>query len=124
MKSVTTTGIIRGAALLSALSVGVSAMAQDSGAYRFDHLVRSPMVHYIERTAGMYVVTTVYACLEHDLQSDVCINYGAVNARHFDARVLREPDQVYEELQALAEPGFCDHSFIHLQEAANTPPRR
>jgi hypothetical protein len=183
MKSVTTTGIICSAALLSALSFCVSAMAQDSGAYRFDHLVRSPMVHcafyrdydidpqtgnrllvegrsnslthyqrqrgesvrsidtrragavdvqvvqgrylhYIERTAGMYVVTTVYACLERDPQSDVCINYGAVNARHFDARVLREPDQVYEELQALAEPGFCDHSFIHLQEDANAPPRR
>lgn len=78
-------------------------------------------LHYIERTAGMYIVTTVYACLERDPQSDICINYGAVNARHFDPRVLREPDKVYEELQALAEPGFCDHSFIHLQEAANRP---
>jgi hypothetical protein len=87
------------------------------------HVVRGRYLHYIERTAGMYVVTTVYACLERDTQSNMCINYGAVNARHFDARVLREPDKVFEELQALAEPGFCDHSFIHLQEAANRPPR-
>lgn len=84
-------------------------------------VVQGRYLHYIERNAGMYVVTTVYACLERDAQSDLCINYGAVNARHFDARVLREPDRVYEELQALAEPGFCDHSFIHLQEAAHAP---
>lgn len=82
-------------------------------------VVQGRYLHYIERTAGMFIVTTVYACLERDAQSDLCINYGAVNARHFDARVLREPDRVYEELQALAEPGFCDHSFIHLQEAAH-----
>jgi hypothetical protein len=87
-------------------------------------VVQGRYLHYIERNAGMYVVTTVYACLERDPQSNVCINYGAVNARHFDARVLREPDRVYEELQSLAEPGFCDHSFIHLQEAANAPQRR
>ena len=77
-------------------------------------------LHFIERSAGMYVVTTVYACLERDPRTETCINYGAVNTRHFDARVLREPDRVYEELQARAEPGFCDHSFIHLQEAART----
>lgn len=87
-------------------------------------VVQGRYLHYIERSAGMFIVTTVYACLERDPQSDTCINYGAVNARHFDARVLREPDQVFEELQARAEPGFCDHSFIHLQEAANAPPRR
>jgi hypothetical protein len=81
-------------------------------------VVQGRYLHYIERSAGMFIVTTVYACLERDPQSDLCVNYGAVNARHFDARVLREPDKVYEELQALAEPGFCDHSFIHLQEAA------
>ena len=181
-KSVTKAGIICGSVLLLALSAGAPATAQQSTAFPFEQLVRSPMVHcafyraydidpqsgqqmlvegrsdslthyqrqrgqrvrsidtrrsgavdvqvvrgrylhYIERTAGMYVVTTVYACLERDPQSDMCINYGAVNARHFDARVLREPDKVFEELQALAEPGFCDHSFIHLQEAANRPPR-
>ncbi len=77
-------------------------------------------LHYIERSGSMYVVTTIYACLERDVQGS-CINYGAVNARHFDARVLRDPDAVYEELQALAEPGFCDHSFLNVQEALRTP---
>ena len=86
-------------------------------------VVQGRYLHYIERSAGMFIVPTVYACLERDLQNDLCVNYGAVNARHFDARVLREPDKVYEELQSLAEPGFCDHSFIHLQEAARTSPR-
>jgi len=79
-------------------------------------------LHFIEYSAGMYVVTTVYACLERDVQSGICINYGAVNARHFDVRVLRDPDQVYEELQSYAEPGFCDHSFINVQEASRTSP--
>lgn len=75
-------------------------------------------LHFVERSAGLYVVTTVYACLERDARSDQCVNYGAVNARHFDARVLVDPDKVFEELQAHAEPGFCDHSFLHVQEAA------
>lgn len=79
-------------------------------------------LHFIERSAGMFVVTTVYACLKRDARTDTCINYGAVNARHFDGRVLRDPDAVYEDLQALAEPGFCDHSFLNLQEAARTSP--
>jgi len=86
-------------------------------------VVQGRYLHYIERSGGMYTVTTVYACLGQDPQTGNCINYGAVNARHFDPRVLREPDRVYEELQALAEPGFCDHSFIHLREAANAAPR-
>jgi len=77
-------------------------------------------LHFIEYAAGLYAVTTIYACLERDAQG-TCINYGAVNARHFDARVLRDPDAVYEELQASAEPGFCDHSFLNLQEASRTP---
>jgi len=74
-------------------------------------------LHYIERSGGMYVVTTIYACLERDARG-TCINYGAVNARHFDPRVLRDPDAVFEALQASAEPGFCDHSFLNLQEAS------
>lgn len=77
-------------------------------------------LHFIEHSAGLYVVTTIYACLERDAQ-ETCINYGAVNARHFDARVLRDPDAVYEKLQAAAEPGFCDHSFLNVQEAARKP---
>lgn len=87
-------------------------------------VVRRRYLHYIERTAGMFIVTTVYACLARDPLTDVCINYGAVNARHFDGRVLLDPDRVYEQLQAQAEPGFCDHSFIHQQEATNRPLRQ
>jgi hypothetical protein len=93
-----------------------------AGAMEVQVLRGKKYLHFIERSAGMFVVTTVYACLEHDARGDICINYGAVNARHFDARVLRDPDAVYEELQASAEPGFCDHSFINLQEAARPPP--
>lgn len=78
-------------------------------------------LHFIERNSSMYVVTTVYACLERDPNTDVCINYGAVNARHFDSRVLSDPDAVFEELQARAEPGFCDHSFLNVMEAARRP---
>jgi hypothetical protein len=79
-------------------------------------------LHFIEYSAGLYVVTTIYACLERDAQG-TCINYGAVNARHFDSRVLLDPDAVYEALQASAEPGFCDHSFINVQEAARRSPQ-
>jgi hypothetical protein len=93
-----------------------------TGAHEVQVVRGKKYLHFIERSAGMFVVTTVYACLEHDARSDTCINYGAVNAWHFDARVLRDPDAVYEELQASAEPGFCDHSFINLQEAARPPP--
>lgn len=91
-----------------------------AGAQAVRVLRGSKYLHLVEYSAGLYVVTTIYACLERDAQG-VCINYGAVNARHFDARVLRDPDAVYEALQAGAEPGFCDHSFIHLQEAAHKP---
>lgn len=87
-------------------------------------VVQGRYLHYIERSGAMFVVTTIYACLARDAQSGHCLNYGAVNARHFDARVLRDPDRVYEELQAQAEPGFCDHSFIHLREAAAKPAGR
>jgi hypothetical protein len=87
-------------------------------------VVQGRYLHYIERSGAMFVVTTVYACLARDAQSGHCLNYGAVNARHFDARVLRDPDRVYEELQTQAEPGFCDHSFIHLREAAAKPAGR
>ncbi len=93
-----------------------------SGAHDVQVLRGRKYLHFIERNAGMFVVTTIYACLERDARSDTCINYGAVNARHFDSRVLLEPDAVYEELRARAEPGFCDHSFLHVQEAAHTAP--
>ncbi|MBX3651842.1 MAG: hypothetical protein KF771_10775 [Burkholderiales bacterium] len=95
-----------------------------SGARDAQMLRGKKYLHFIERSAGLYTVTTIYACLERDARSDMCISYGAVNARHFDSRVLRDPDAVFEELQAHAEPGFCDHSFLHLQEAARKPQQR
>ena len=74
-------------------------------------------LHFIDRMAGMYVLTTVYGCIDRDKRG-VCITYGARQSRHFDARVLSDPDAVYENLKASSDPGFCDHSFIGIQEAA------
>jgi hypothetical protein len=75
-------------------------------------------LHFVDYVAGMYVLTTVYGCIDHDPKSGTCVTYGATQSRHFDPRVLTEPDAVYEELKASADPGFCDHSFINVQEAA------
>jgi len=77
-------------------------------------------LHFVDYMAGMYVLTTVYGCLDRDPKSGTCISYGATQSRHFDARVLTDPDAVYEELKASSDPGFCDHSFFNIQEATNT----
>lgn len=74
-------------------------------------------LHYIDPINGMYLLTTVYACLERDERSGTCLMYGAMQTRQFDARVLSDPDSVYERIRDAAEPGFCDHSFIGLREA-------
>jgi hypothetical protein len=74
-------------------------------------------LHFVDHVAGMYVLTTVYGCLDRDPKSGVCLSYGATQSRHFDSRVLVEPDAVYEALKDSADPGFCDHSFIGIQEA-------
>jgi hypothetical protein len=34
--------------------------------------------------------------------------------------VLANPDAVYEALKDSSDPGFCDHSFIGIQEAKGT----
>lgn len=73
-------------------------------------------LHFVDHVAGMYVLTTVYGCLDRDPKSGVCLSYGATQSRHFDPRVLVEPDAVYEALKDSADPGFCDHSFIGIQE--------
>lgn len=73
-------------------------------------------LHYLDRMAGMYVLTTIHSCLESDPRSGVCIRYGAMQSRHFDPRVLSEPDAVFEALRDHSDPGFCDHSFINIQE--------
>jgi hypothetical protein len=74
-------------------------------------------LHFIDQLAGMYLLTTVYGCIDQD-RHGVCLTYGATQSRHFDARVLRDPDTVYEALKDRSDPGFCDHSFIGVREAS------
>ena len=81
-------------------------------------LDRGKYLHFVDYMAGMYVLTTVYGCIDRDAKSGTCVTYGATQSRHFDARVLTDPDAVYEELKASADPGFCDHSFVNVQEAS------
>lgn len=76
-------------------------------------------LHFIDRVAGMYLLTTVYGCIDRDSRSGSCTTYGAVQSRHFDPRVLSDPDAVYESLKDSSDPGFCDHSFIGAQEASS-----
>ena len=75
-------------------------------------------LHFVDHVAGLYVLTTVYGCLDRDPRTGTCVTYGATQSRHFDPRVLTDPDSVYEALKDIADPGFCDHSFIGIQEAA------
>lgn len=77
-------------------------------------------LHYIDHVAGMYVLTTVYGCIDRDSRTGTCVTYGAMQSRHFDSRVLSDPDAVYESLRDSSDPGFCDHSFIGVQEAARS----
>lgn len=75
-------------------------------------------LHFVDHAAGLYVLTTVYGCLHHDPRTGVCVTYGATQSRHFDARALTDPDAVYEALRDRSDPGFCDHSFVNVQEAS------
>jgi hypothetical protein len=75
-------------------------------------------LHFIDNVAGMYVMTTVYACIDFDEKRGMCVTYGAVNSRVFDSSVMSEPDKVYENIKKNADPGFCDHSFIGIKDAA------
>ncbi len=74
-------------------------------------------LHFIDRVAGMYILTTVYGCIDRDKRG-VCVTYGARQSRHFDPRVLSDPDAVYESLKGNSDPGFCDYSSIGVQEAS------
>lgn len=76
-------------------------------------------LHFIDNVAGMYVMTTVHSCLEFDEKRGACVMYSAVNSRVFDSSVLNDPDEVYERIKGKADPGFCDYSFIGVQEAAS-----
>jgi len=77
-------------------------------------------LHFIDNVAGMYVMTSVHSCLDFDEKRGICITYGAVTSRLFDSSVLNDPDKVYEKIKDEAEPGFCDHSFIGVQEASHS----
>ena len=89
-----------------------------AGARNVKVLNAGKYLHFVDTVAGMYVLTTIYACLDQDPRSGTCISYGATQSRHFDPKVLTDPDAVYEALKNSSDPGFCDHSFINVQEAA------
>jgi hypothetical protein len=74
-------------------------------------------LHFIDGVAGMFVLTTVYGCIDRDARG-ICMTYGATQSRHFDPRVLMDPDAVYERLRGSADPGFCDHSFFGIQKVS------
>lgn len=76
-------------------------------------------LHFVDHIEGMYVLTTVYGCLDRDPRSGTCVRYGAMQSRHFDPRVVSDADAVYEALKDNSDPGFCDHSFINIQEASS-----
>lgn len=75
-------------------------------------------LHFIDEVAGMYILTTVYDCIDRDKSSGTCLTYGAMQSRNFDPRALTDPDAVFEALRDNSDPGFCDHSFLHVREAA------
>jgi hypothetical protein len=75
-------------------------------------------LHFIDSVDGMYVMTTVYSCIDYDEKRGACVTYAAVNSRLFDASVLTDPDAVFEKIKDRAELGFCDHSFINTRETA------
>ena len=89
-----------------------------SGSHEVTVIRTDKAIHFIENVAGMYVMTSVHTCLETDEKSGACVMYGAVNARLFDSAVKSDPDKVYEKIKDKADPGFCDYSFIGIQEAA------
>jgi hypothetical protein len=89
-----------------------------AGARRVRVLDAGKYLHFVDDVSGMYVLTTIYGCLETDPRSGVCVTYGAMQSRNFDPRVLSDPDAVYDALKANADPGFCDHSFVNVQEAS------
>jgi hypothetical protein len=63
------------------------------------------------------VVLEALPALHREHCGHVCRDHGL---RLSGARAAK---RFYKDLQELAEPSFGDHSFIHLQEAANRLPR-
>jgi hypothetical protein len=91
---------------------------RSSGLHDVTVIQTAKALHFIENIAGMYMMTSVHSCIEFDEKHGACVMYGAVNARLFDSAVLNDPDKVYEKIKDQADPGFCDYSFIGIQEAA------
>ncbi len=89
-----------------------------SGARPVTVLRTDKAIHFIDNVAGMYIMTTVHSCLDYDERRGMCTAYGAVMSRHFDTAALYDPDKVYEKIKDVADPGFCDHSFIGVREAS------
>ena len=77
-------------------------------------------IYFIDNVDGMYLLTAVYGCLDFDEKRGICVTYNASHARVFDSTMLQDPDGVFDKIKASAEPGFCDHSFIGIQEAAHS----
>jgi len=92
-----------------------------AGAHEVRVLKSAKYLHFVDDIGGMFLLTTVYACLDRNPRTDTCVIYGATQSRHFDARVLFDPDAVYESIRDVSDPGFCDYSFIGLREAARKP---
>ncbi|MEO8442896.1 MAG: hypothetical protein ABI547_10440 [Betaproteobacteria bacterium] len=92
-----------------------------SGSHEVTVIQTDKALHFIENVAGMYMMTSVHSCLEYDEKRGACVMYGAVNSRIFDTAVLSDPDRIYEKIKNDADPGFCDYSFIGIQEAARRP---
>ena len=90
-----------------------------SGSHNVTVIQTPKAIHFIKNIAGMYMMTSVHSCLEYDEKRGACVMYGAVNSRLFDKEVLNAPDKVYEKIKANADPGFCDYSFIGIQEASS-----
>lgn len=92
-----------------------------AGARKVTVLKSAKYLHFIDDIGGMYLLTTIYACLARDERTGTCITYGAMQSRNFDSRVLVDPDAVYGQIRDVSDPGFCDYSFIGLREAARKP---
>jgi hypothetical protein len=81
----------------------------------------SKALHFIDNVSGMYVMTTIYSCLDY-YENNKCVSYGAVNSILSDPTVLTEPNSAFEKIRTDADLGFCDCSFfIGVQEAAHHP---
>jgi hypothetical protein len=92
---------------------------RSSGLHEVTVIQTTKALHFVENIAGMYMMTSVHSCLEFDEKRGACVMYGAVNSRLFDSAVLNDPDKVFEKVKDHADPGFCDYSFVGIQEAAS-----